>query len=179
MAWCPSSSGRGLAAWRWTDRCCPKAQQARRSETPSALTTSPTFFPYPSRMSASRSLAMISSGRKPLRGTRPSLVEPGPSLTSARTNLAGKGQYNNDPEFRAALNLRHQEMQAELHDPAGAGSCRDGSIGSGARGPDRLRAAVHIIKASGLYGVLRVLRNADEMRSEGAQRRVLQSFSRF
>jgi hypothetical protein len=37
---------------------------------------------------------MISSGRKPFRGTRPSLVEPGPSLTSAWTDSAAEGHNN-------------------------------------------------------------------------------------
>ena len=44
------------------------------SLTPSALTTSATFLPCPSRTSASRSLAMMSSGRKPLRGMHVSLA---------------------------------------------------------------------------------------------------------
>jgi hypothetical protein len=61
------------------------------SLTPSALTTSATFFPWPSGTSASRSLAMMSSGRKPLRGMRPSLVELGPSLALAWTDPAGEG----------------------------------------------------------------------------------------
>jgi hypothetical protein len=61
------------------------------SLTPSALTTSATLLPWPSSTSASRSLAMISSARKPLRGMPLSLLDPGPSPTSAWTDSAGEG----------------------------------------------------------------------------------------
>src|ERR671913_143769 len=60
------------------------------SLTPSALTTSATFLPWPSRTSASRSLAMISSARKPLRGIDlpPNALQ---ALTSAWTYSRGEG----------------------------------------------------------------------------------------
>ena len=65
------------------------------SLTPSALTTSATFLPCPSRTSASRSLAMISSARKPFRGI--DLPPNAPqALTSAWTDSAGEGQHVED-----------------------------------------------------------------------------------
>src|ERR671913_267997 len=60
------------------------------SLTPSALTTSATSLPWPSSTSASRSLAMISSARKPFRGIDlpPNALQ---ALTSAWTDPAGEG----------------------------------------------------------------------------------------
>jgi hypothetical protein len=90
--------------------------------------------------------------------------------------------YNKDPEFRAALNQRRQEMQAELHDrlralaPAAAEALEQ-ELG----GPDRLQAAVHLLRAAGLYGPPRAVGPTDpeEIRSEEAQRTACLRLSMF
>src|SRR4051812_35252546 len=90
--------------------------------------------------------------------------------------------YNKDPEFRAALNQRRQEMQAELHDrlralaPA-ATEALEQELG----GPNRLQAAVHLLRAAGLYGGSRAEgpTDADEIRSEEAQRTAFLRLSMF
>src|SRR3712207_5599954 len=93
------------------------------SLTPSALTTSATFLPWPSRTSASRSLAMISSARKPLRGIDlpPNALQ---ALTSAWTDSPGEGQCRRDT--RALLRGRGSSCFVRSGPPApGAGlRCR-------------------------------------------------------
>src|ERR671910_100189 len=77
------------------------------SLTPSALTTSATFLPWPSRTSASRSSAMISSARKPLRGIDlpPNALQ---ALTSAWTDSRGEGHPSGLGRGRDVLRQQHR-----------------------------------------------------------------------
>ena len=90
--------------------------------------------------------------------------------------------YNRDPEFRATLNQRRQQMQAELHyhlralAPAAAEALEQELAGT-----NRLQAAVHLLKAAGLYGTARAEgpTDAEEIRSEEAQRAAFRRLSMF
>ena len=87
------------------------------------------------------------------------LLIAGRNLTAVAETLGTTRQtisvwYNRDPEFRAALNQRRQELQAEMHDhlralvPAAAEALEQELTG-----PRRLQAAVHLLRAAGFYGV--------------------------
>jgi hypothetical protein len=128
---------------------------------------------------------------------RPDLSEP--QLTAIELLVAGRNLaavaktldmarqtvsvwYNKDPEFRAALNLRRQELRAELHDQLRAlVPVATETLEQELRGPNRLPAAVHVLKASGLYGVSRPDGPTDpqEIRSKEAQDALLRSLSPF
>src|ERR671913_2241934 len=83
------------------------------SLTPSALTTSATFLPWPSRTSASRSLAMISSARKPLRGIDlpPNALQ---ALTSAWTDSRGEGHRCPTPRSSPADDRGYSDKSLSL-----------------------------------------------------------------
>jgi hypothetical protein len=115
------------------------------------------------------------------------LLVAGRNLTAAAEALGVARQtvsawVNKDAEFRAALNRRRQELRAELHDhlralaPAAAEA-----LEQELRGPNRLQAAVHLLRAAGLYGGPRAEgpTEAGEIRAEDARRDLLVSLSPF
>ena len=118
-----------------------------------------------------------SDDRRPLSEPQLTAIEllvAGRNLTAVAAEIDATRQtvstwYNRDPEFRAALNQRRQQMRAELHDhlralaPAAAEA-----LEQELRGPNRLQAAVHLLRAAGMYGTEQAEgpTDAEEIRSK-------------
>jgi hypothetical protein len=80
------------------------------------------------------------------------LQEAADQIGVARATVSG--WKNHDPAFQAALNKRRQEAWGEMVDglralvPEAVAVLREALLD----GPERLAAAVHVLKAAGLYG---------------------------